>query len=68
MRSIDGRQFGHVGLLGFVVVAVVGVDVVAFLAVVGKGVEVMDSKKRIPSILANIRQSAHATASSRCKC
>ncbi len=39
MRSIDERQFGHVGLLGFVVVAVVGVlvDVAAFLAVVAKG-------------------------------
>ncbi len=39
MRSIDGRQFGHVGLLGFVVAVVVGVlvDVAAFLAVVRKG-------------------------------
>ncbi len=39
MRSIDGRQFGPVDLLGFVVVAVVGVlvDAAAFLAVVEKG-------------------------------
>ncbi len=38
MTSIDGRQFGHVDLLGFVV-AVVGVlvDAAAFLAVVEKG-------------------------------
>ncbi len=43
MTSIDGRQFGHVDLLGFVVgvvvvvVVVVVVDAAAFLAVVGKG-------------------------------
>ncbi len=35
MRSIDGRQFGHVDLLGFVVGVLV--DAAAFLAEVGKG-------------------------------
>ncbi len=49
MRSIDGRQFGPVDLLGFVVVVVVVVgvlvDVAAFLAIVGKGVEIMRRRR-----------------------